>query len=198
MKGIKDMAKLVFNYGAMGSSKTANALMVAYNYEERGQHALILKPATDTRDGIHTVSSRIGLSNTCRLIDEFLDEFTKNPDCVLNYNAIIVDEAQFASPEQIDLFSDIVDTWQIPVLCYGLRADFQNKFFPGSRRLMEIADEIKEIKTICWCGRKATMVARVVDGKFVKSGEQILVGGDDMYVSLCRKHYNDGRIDGGR
>ena len=110
MKGIKDMAKLVFNYGAMGSSKTANALMVAYNYEERGQHALILKPATDTRDGIHTVSSRIGLSNTCRLIDEFLDEFTKNPDCVLNYNAIIVDEAQFASPEQIDLFSDIVDT----------------------------------------------------------------------------------------
>ena len=103
------MAKLVFNYGAMGSSKTANALMVAYNYEERGQHALILKPATDTRDGIHTVSSRIGLSNTCRLIDEFLDEFTKNPDCVLNYNAIIVDEAQFASPEQIDLFSDIVD-----------------------------------------------------------------------------------------
>ena len=146
MKGIKDMAKLVFNYGAMGSSKTANALMVAYNYEERGQHALILKPATDTRDGIHTVSSRIGLSNTCRLIDEFLDEFTKNPDCVLNYNAIIVDEAQFASPEQIDLFSDIVDTWQIPVLCYGLRADFQNKFFPGSRRLMEIADEIKEIK----------------------------------------------------
>ena len=137
MKGTKDMAKLVFNYGAMGSSKTANALMVAYNYEERGQHALILKPATDTRDGIHTVSSRIGLSNTCRLIDEFLDEFTKNPDCVLNYNAIIVDEAQFASPEQIDLFSDIVDTWQIPVLCYGLRADFQNKFFPGSRRSKE-------------------------------------------------------------
>ena len=102
--------------------------------KNEGSTALILKPATDTRDGIHTVSSRIGLSNTCRLIDEFLDEFTKNPDCVLNYNAIIVDEAQFASPEQIDLFSDIVDTWQIPVLCYGLRADFQNKFFPGSRR----------------------------------------------------------------
>ena len=99
------MAKLVFNYGAMGSSKTANALMVAYNYEERGQHALILKPATDTRDGIHTVSSRIGLSNTCRLIDEFLDEFTKNPDCVLKLQCdYCLMKHSFASPEQIDLF----------------------------------------------------------------------------------------------
>ena len=194
MKGIKDMAKLVFNYGAMGSSKTANALMVAYNYEERGQHALILKPATDTRDGIHTVSSRIGLSNTCRLIDEFLDEFTKNPDCVLNYNAIIVDEAQFASPEQIDLFSDIVDTWQIPVLCYGLRADFQNKFFPGSRRLLEIADEIKEIKTICWCGKKANCNARYDDHGIIKEGAQVILGANDKYIALCRKHFKEGNL----
>ena len=180
MKGIKDMAKLVFNYGAMGSSKTANALMVAYNYEERGQHALILKPATDTRDGIHTVSSRIGLSNTCRLIDEFLDEFMKNK--------------QFASPEQIDLFSDIVDTWQIPVLCYGLRADFQNKFFPGSRRLMEIADEIKEIKTICWCGKKATCNARYDDHGIIKEGAQVVLGANDKYIALCRKHFKEGNL----
>ena len=113
MKGTKDMAKLVFNYGAMGSSKTANALMVAYNYEERGQHALILKPATDTRDGIHTVSSRIGLSNTCRLIDEFLDEFTKNPDCVLNYNELKygLTENELAQIEnylyELDFFDDV-------------------------------------------------------------------------------------------
>ena len=144
------MAKLVFNYGAMGSSKTANALMVAYNYEERGQHALILKPATDTRDGIHTVSSRIGLSN--------------------------------------------VDTWQIPVLCYGLRADFQNKFFPGSRRLMEIADEIKEIKTICWCGKKATCNARYDDNGIIKEGAQVVLGANDKYIALCRKHFKEGNL----
>ena len=101
-------------------------------------------------------------------------------DCVLNYNAIIVDEAQFASPEQIDLFSDIVDTWQIPVLCYGLRADFQNKFFPGSRRLMEIADEIKEIKTICWCGKKATCNARYDDHGIIKEGAQVVLGARKM------------------
>ena len=123
------MAKLVFHYGAMGSSKTANALMVAYNYEERGQHALILKPATDTRDGVHTVYSRIGLSNTCRLIDEFLEEYVKNPDCVRQYNAIIVDEAQFATPEQIDLFSDIVDTYQIPFYAMGCAPISRINFF---------------------------------------------------------------------
>ena len=195
MKGIKDMAKLVFNYGAMGSSKTANALMVAYNYEERGQHALILKPATDTRDGIHTVSSRIGLSNTCRLIDEFLDEFTKNPDCVLNYNAIIVDEAQFATTEQIDHLSDIVDFLDIPVICYGLRADFQNHFFEGSKRLMEIADKIQEIKTVCWCGKKATCNARYNKNGIVRTGEQVMLGANDDYVALCRKHFKMGQIN---
>lgn len=188
------MAKLVFHYGAMGSSKTANALMVAYNYEERGQHALILKPSTDTRDGVHTVHSRIGLSSSCRLVDEFLAEYAADPRCVTAYSAIIVDEVQFASESQIDTFSDIVDTWQIPVLCYGLRADFQNKFFPGSRRLMEIADEIKEIKTICWCGRKATCNARYDENGIIKEGAQVVLGANDKYIALCRKHFKEGNL----
>lgn len=188
------MAKLVFNYGAMGSSKTANALMVAYNYEERGQHALILKPSIDTRDGSHIVYSRIGLSNTCMLVDEFINDFQTNPECVSAYSAIIVDEAQFCTEEQIDIFSDIVDSCSIPVLCYGLRADFQSRFFPGSQRLMEIADEIKEIKTICWCGKKATCNARYDENGIIKEGAQVVLGANDKYIALCRKHFKEGNL----
>ena len=188
------MAKLIFNYGAMGSSKSANALMVAYNYRERGQDVLILKPSTDVRDGSHTVHSRIGLENTCELIDEFVWRYANNPDCVRAYHAIIVDEAQFATEEQIDLFAEIVDLYDIPVLCYGLRADFQNKFFPGSKRLMEISDEIKEIKTICWCGKKATCNARFDENGLVREGAQVVLGANDKYIALCRKHFREGRL----
>lgn len=188
------MAKLVFHYGAMGSSKTANALMVAYNYEERGQKALILKPGIDTRDGIKTVRSRIGLENTCELVETFLTLFKSTPDIIRQYDAVIVDEAQFATEEQIDIFSDIVDLYDIPVLCYGLRADFQNHFFPGSKRLMEIADEIKEIKTICWCGKKATCNARYDENGIIKEGAQVVLGANNNYISLCRKHFKEGRL----
>ncbi|MBQ8640075.1 MAG: thymidine kinase [Lachnospiraceae bacterium] len=188
------MAKLVFHYGAMGSSKTANALMVAYNYEERNQKALILKPGLDTRDGDRIVRSRIGLSNTCELVETFIEAFKKDPTIIHGYHAIIVDEVQFATEEQIDVFSDIVDEYQIPVLCYGLRADFQNRFFPGSKRLMEIADEIKEIKTICWCGRKATCNARYDENGIVKEGAQVVLGANNNYISLCRRHFKEGRL----
>ncbi len=188
------MAKLIFCYGAMGSSKTANALMVAYNYSERGQKALILKPATDTRDGELIVRSRIGLWNKCELVENFLERYRTDPAIVTAYNAIIVDEVQFATEEQIDLFSDIVDNWNIPVLCYGLRADFRNHFFPGSRRLMEIADEIREIKTICWCGKKATCNARYDENGIIREGEQVVLGANSNYISLCRKHFKEGRL----
>lgn len=190
------MAKLYFRYGAMSSSKTANALMVKYNYGERGQNALLVKPAIDVRDGVRTVKSRCGLSSECVLFHEMDIAAIKRGD----YDCIIVDEAQFLSKDEVQLLTDIVDEYNVPVICYGLRTDFQGNFFEGSHWLMACADTIEEIKTICWCGRKATMVARVVDGKFVKSGEQILVGGDDMYVSLCRRHYNEGSLgpNGGR
>ena len=188
------MAKLIFTYGAMGSSKTANALMVAYNYSERGQKALILKPGTDTRDGVGVVHSRIGLTNTCELIESFLERYRLDPSIVRQWNAIIVDEAQFATEEQIDIFSDIVDQWNIPVLCYGLRADFRNQFFPGSRRLMEIADEIRELKTICWCGKKATCNARYDENGIVREGKQVVLGANNNYISLCRKHFKEGRL----
>lgn len=186
------MAKLVFNYGAMGSSKSANALMVAYNYYERNQKALVLKPGTDTRDGVNMVRSRIGLSHECVLLGDFLKQYKEDPEMVHQYNCLIVDEAQFASPEEVDLLSDIVDVHNVPVLCYGLRCDFQNKFFPGSARLMEIADEIKEIKTVCWCGKKALCNARYSDTGIVREGEQIVLGANDKYIALCRKHYKEG------
>ena len=188
------MAKLIFNYGAMGSSKTANALMAAYNYQERNCRILILKPTTDTRDGVHMIRSRIGLEHECVLLNDFFAEYKENPDFVRQYDALIVDEVQFAEPEQIDWFSDIVDFYDIPVLCYGLRCDFQNKSFPGSRRLLEIADEINELKTICWCGRKATCNTRYDANGVVREGAQVELGSNDKYVSLCRKHFKEGKL----
>ncbi|MDD7281767.1 thymidine kinase [Floccifex sp.] len=188
------MAKLIFNYGAMGSSKSANALMVLYNYEERNQNPILLKPNIDTRDGQHMVKSRIGLTHQCDLLNEFLDKYHENNEYVDQFDAIIVDEVQFASREQIDDLSDIVDFHNIPVICYGLRCDFQNVSFPGSMRLMEICDEIKEIKTICWCGKKAVCNARYNENGIVKEGDQVVLGSNESYISLCRKHFKLGQL----
>ncbi|MBQ3269344.1 MAG: thymidine kinase [Clostridia bacterium] len=182
------MAKLYFRYGAMGSSKTANAIMVQYNYLERGQSALLIKPMLDSRDGAHTVGSRSGLTAPCRYVEELDDIDLKAYDCV------IVDEAQFLKKEQVQRLVDIVDEMDIPVICYGLRADFQGNLFEGSHWLMAWADTIEEIKTVCWCGRKATMNARVMGGKVVKSGEQIVLGGNESYVALCRRHWAKGEL----
>ena len=182
------MAKLYFRYGAMGSSKTANAIMVQYNYHERGQNALMLKPMLDNRDGDRTVGSRSGLSAPCRYVEE-LDEID-----LTAYDCIIVDEAQFLKKEQVQHLVDIVDNRNIPVICYGLRADFQGNLFEGSHWLMAWADTIEEIKTVCWCGRKATMNAHVMGGKVVKAGEQIVLGGNESYVALCRKHWAKGEL----
>lgn len=196
------MAKLYFRYGAMGSSKSANILMVRYNYEERGQYAILLKPRTDDRDGEHKIQSRIGLSAPAEYVDDFLKEISKlwnGKETEYLYhgkkvNAILVDEAQFLSPEEVDALSDIVDFYDIPVLCYGLRTDFLNHLFPGSRRLMEIADVIEEVPTVCWCGKRAQCNTRYSNGKIVREGAQIMLGSNESYVALCRKHYKEGKL----
>ena len=187
------MAKLYYYYGAMGSSKTANALMTHFNYEEVGQKALLCKPQLDTRDGVTKLRSRIGLEHECI----FLEDLVQMPEeQIKEYNCIIVDEVQFATPEQIDFLSDIVDFMGVPVVCYGLRADFQNKLFPGSERLIAIADVIKELKTVCWCGRKATCNTRYNENGVVRSGPQVMLGANDDYVALCRKHFKLGILSG--
>ena len=196
------MAKLYFRYGAMGSSKSANILMVRYNYEERGQYAVLLKPRTDNRDGEHEIQSRIGLSAPAEYVDEFLKEIAEFWDDEISeytyhgkrVDAILVDEAQFLSPEEVDTLSDIVDFYNIPVLCYGLRTDFLNHLFPGSRRLMEIADVIEEVPTVCWCGKRAQCNTRYTNGKIVREGAQIMLGSNESYVALCRKHYKEGKL----
>lgn len=182
------MAKLYFRYGAMGSSKTANAIMVQYNYIERGQKVLMLKPGLENRDGARTVMSRVGMETECALIEEL-----PNID-VSRYDCVIVDEAQFLTKAQVRELVRIVDELNVPVIAYGLRTDFQNNFFEGSQWLMAWADTIEEVKTICWCGKKAICNARVMNGKVVKEGEQVLLGGNSQYVSLCRRHFNAGDL----
>lgn len=193
------MAKLYFNYGVMGSSKTANALITRFNYETLGQNAILLKPGIDNRslsgeeiDAMHTVESRVGISSPCMTVDEF-KKLSKNE--MTKFDCIIVDEAQFLTESDVDWLSDIVDNLNIPVVCYGLKADFSSKLFPGSKRLLEIADSIREIKTVCWCGAKATYNARFdATGKVIKQGEQVVIGANDKYIGLCRKHWKAGQI----
>lgn len=182
------MAKLYFRYGAMGSSKTANAIMVQYNYHERGQNALMIKPCLDNRDGERIVGSRSGLSAPCIYMEE-IDSVDLSA-----YNCVIVDEAQFLKKAQVQKLVDIVDNMNIPVICYGLRADFRGELFEGSTWLMAWADTIEEIKTVCWCGRKAICNARVIDGKVAREGEQIVLGGNESYVALCRRHWASGEL----
>ncbi len=187
------MAKLYFYYGAMGSSKTANALMTEYNYSERGQRALLGKTNIDTRNGIYKIKSRMGLEKDCILLSDIC---AMKDDELKSYDAIIVDEIQFATPEQIDFLARIVDELSVPVLCYGLRTDFQTRLFDGSRRLLELADEIKEVKTVCWCGKKATCNARYNEQGIVREGTQVLLGANDEYIALCRKHFMEGKLYG--
>ena len=182
------MAKLYFRYGAMGSSKTANAVMVQYNYRERGCEVLMLKPQLENRDGATIVRSRCGLEAECRFVEELPQIDLTGIACV------IVDEAHFLTRAQVLSLVDIVDERDIPVICYGLRTDFRGELFEGSRELLCWADTIEEIKTVCWCGRKATFNARVQDGRIVREGEQILLGGNSQYISLCRKHWKSGEL----
>ena len=185
------MAKLYFKYGAMGSSKTAQALITKYNYEENDMKVWILKPSADTRDGVHILRSRIGLEARVEVITPDMDVYarfqqTQQGTC----SVIIVDECQFMTPEQIDQLRHIVNDFNVPVMCFGLRTDFQTKLFPGSMRLMELADVIEEIKTMCDCGAKATVNARIdCEGHIVTQGAQVVLGGNDSYIAMCHKCY---------
>ena len=181
------MAKLYFKYGAMGSSKTAQALITKFNYEERDVTVWLIKPSADTRDGADVIKSRIGLSACADVItpeDSISEKYLERGDT----DVIIADEANFFTPAQIDELRDIVDDYDIPVLCFGLRTDFLTHTFPGSLRLLELADSITEIKTICSCGAKAVVNARVSeDGYVITEGSQVFLGGNDCYVAMCHK-----------
>lgn len=181
------MAKLYFKYGAMGSSKSAQALITQFNYEELGMTVWLIKPSTDTRDGADVVKSRIGLERHAQIItpgQNIETEYKLAGSC----DVIIADEAQFFTPEQIDQLRSLVDLENLPVLCFGLRTDFQTHFFPGAQRLMELADSITEIKTVCSCGSKATVNARIdSNGKIITEGDQILLGGNDSYIAMCHR-----------
>lgn len=182
------MAKLYFKYGVMGSSKTAQALIAKFNYEERGMKVLLIKPQIDNRDQDGLVSSRAGLSSPAYILPEMENIYQTYQTMKDKVNVIIVDECQFLSEEQVDQLSMIVIDKNIPVLCFGLRTDFRTKMFPGSKRLLEIADSITEVKTVCSCGRKATVNVRLDEnGRIITKGEQILIGGNDKYTSMCYK-----------
>ena len=185
------MAKLYFKYGAMGSSKSAQALITQFNYEELGMTVWLIKPSTDTRDGADVIKSRIGLERKATVITPELDikeEYSKH----IRTDVIIADESQFFTPEQIDQLRDIVDEQDVPVLCFGLRTDFLTHFFPGAERLRELADSITEIKTVCFCGRKATVNARIdAEGRIVTEGSQVMLGGNDSYMAMCHKCWKE-------
>jgi len=186
------MAKLYFRYGVMGSSKSANALMVRYNYEERGQRALMVKPGVDQREGKAIVNSRIGLNYPC----VWFEELQAMPEEeIRSWQCIIVDEAQFLTRDEVRFLTEVVDDMRVPVICYGLRADFKGDLFPGSEALLAWADIIEEVKTICWCGHKATCNARFDEsGRVLKEGEQVVLGANDKYIGLCRRHWKEGNL----
>ncbi|HPR24217.1 MAG TPA: thymidine kinase [Bacillota bacterium] len=190
------MAQLFYKYSTMNAGKSIEVIKVAYNYEERGKRVLVMSPAVGDKHETGVITSRIGIQreaipigNETNILELFMKENAREKvDCVL------IDECQFLRKHHVQELVEIVDSCDTPVLAFGLKNDFRNELFEGSYYMLVYADKIEEIKTICWCGRKATMVARVVDGKMVKEGKQIMVGGMDMYVPLCRKHYNDGRL----
>lgn len=182
------MAKLYFKFGAMGCSKTAQALITKFNYEERDMKVMLMKPSIDNRDGATIIRSRIGLQAEALAVPEDVDIYELYKHEYRDSNVIIVDECQFLTPEQVDELGQIVIDFNIPVLCFGLSTDFTTHLFPGSKRLFEIAESITEIKSVCKCGAKATVNARLDDqGNVVFKGEQVVLGGNERYVAMCRK-----------
>ena len=183
------MAKLYFRYGVMGSSKSAQALITKFNYEEQGMRVWLIKPAADTRYGKDIVRSRIGLEQTGDVITEDMNLFEIFRDREKEFNDVIIaDEAQFLTPQHIEQLRDIVDNYNVPVFCFGLRTDFRTKMFPGSARLFELADSVSELKTVCTCGGKAMVNARIDgEGNVITEGAQIMLGGNESYRPMCYK-----------
>jgi thymidine kinase len=188
------MAKVYFYYSAMNAGKSTVLLQSSYNYRERGMHTLPFVPAVDTRAGGSRVQSRIGLHADAMPLpaEENVFDHVKAAHAAQPLACVLVDEAQFLTRVQVEQLTDVSDRLGIPVLCYGLRTDFQAQLFPGSAALLALADNLIELKTICHCGRKATMNLRVgPDGRAVKEGEQVEIGGNERYVAMCRRHYKD-------
>ena len=185
------MAKLYFNYSTMNAGKTTVLLQAAHNYSERGMNPFLLTANADTRSGIGTIKSRIGLKKSAQTFSQSVDLLNKvkEVNSKKSISCVFVDEAQFLTEQQVWQLAKVVDDLKIPVLCFGLRVDFQGNLFPGSKCLLSIADELKEVKTICHCGKKATMVIRQLNGKTVVDGDQVQIGGNESYTSLCRKHW---------
>ncbi|WP_018690108.1 thymidine kinase [Ahrensia kielensis] len=193
------MAKLYFNYATMNAGKSTMLLQASYNYRERGMKTMLFTAALDNRAGERVIASRVGL-------EEMAETFEAGDDLYARIEArlsgdrihcIFIDEAQFLSHEQVWQLGRVVDRLNVPIMAYGLRVDFQGNLFPGSQTLLAIADELREVRTICRCGRKATMVVRLDgDGKVTREGDQVKIGGNDTYVSLCRAHWEEemGRV----
>ena len=196
---MKDRGKLYFRYGTMGSAKTAMLLTYAYNFEERGIAYLCYKPVIDTREEKNVIRSRIGIERECRWIYNETDHFEE----ISNLNDsgampewILVDEAQFLNVRQVDQLARIVDTFGCNIICYGLRTDFKTNLFEGSRRLFELADSIDEVKSTCSCGGKTIVNARIDSkGDIITEGEQVEIGGNDRYMSVCRRCWTNKRIE---
>ncbi len=192
------MAKLYFYYSAMNAGKTTTLLQSSYNYHERGMDTLLFTPIIDDRFAPGKIASRIGLTKDAIPFDpsfNFFDSIEKNQRALPKLKCILVDEAQFMTKEQVLQLTQVVDQLKLPVLTYGLRTDFLGETFEGSRYLLSWADELTEIKTICHCGSKATMNARFDDqGNIAREGEQFVIGGNDRYIALCRKHYVAGNV----
>lgn len=188
------MAKLYFNFATMNAGKSTMLLQASYNYQERGMNTMLFTAAFDDRAGTRKIASRIGLEQMANTFDADSDLFA-DVDARLEkspLHCVFVDEAQFLTDEQVWQLGRVVDRMNVPVMCYGLRTDFQGKLFPGSQALLAIADELREVRTICRCGRKATMVVRLgPDGKVAQDGAQVEIGGNDKYVSLCRRHWEE-------
>jgi thymidine kinase len=187
------MAKLYFSYSAMNAGKSAILLQSAYTYHERGMKTLLLKPEVDTRDPLSNhIVSRIGIKAQAEVFstDTNLEAFIKLYYNKTKVDCILLDESQFLTPDQVWQLASISDDFGIPVMCYGLRTDFKGNLFPGSATMLAIADDVREIRTLCWCGRKATMTMRFdAEGKAITDGNQVDVGGNEKYISLCRRHW---------
>lgn len=183
--------KMYFYYGVMGSSKTANALMKKFNFEEKGRRVALLKPSIDDRDGKNVVKSRIGLE--CEAISISKEDKIEDILKECNFDTLIIDESQFLTKEQVDELRELSDRG-IMVICYGLKTDYMCNLFEGSKRLLEVADTIREIPSMCKCGKKAIINARYNRNTILYSGDQIDIGGDDKYISLCYKCWKKGKI----